>query len=64
MKKLDVKEYCALADLKECKRGVYYFLVAEREMFPGLGLFTISDLYNDTNGIVRVYVYRDMLINR
>lgn len=55
-KKLGINEDCTLADLKECKRAVYHFLVAIRDIIPPSKLFTISDLYNNsTNGIVKVY---------
>jgi len=54
-KPLDVNYDCTLADLKECKKAVYHFLVAIRGIVPESKLFTISDLYNNnTNGIVKV----------
>ena len=54
-KALDVNYDCTLADLKECKKAVYHFLVAIRGIVPESKMFTISDLYNNnTNGIVKV----------
>jgi cell division control protein 24 len=54
-KPLDVNYDCTLADLKECKKAVYHFLVAIRGIVAESKLFTISDLYNNnTNGIVKV----------
>jgi cell division control protein 24 len=56
LKRLDINEDCTLADLKECKKAVYHFLVAIKDLVPASKLFTISDLYNNnTNGIVKVY---------
>jgi len=55
-KLLEINEDCTLADLKECKKAVYHFLVAIKEILPASKMFTISDLYNNnTNGIVKVY---------
>jgi cell division control protein 24 len=57
-KKLEINEDCTLADLKECKKAVYHFLVAVKDILPASKLFSISDLYNNnTNGIVKVYSY-------
>jgi cell division control protein 24 len=54
-KPLEINEDCTLADLKECKKAVYHFLVAVKEILPASKMFTISDLYNNnTNGIVKV----------
>src|SRR5579859_1834569 len=54
-KELEVNRDCTLADLKECKKAVYHFLVAIKDIVPSSKLFTISDLYNNnTNGIVKV----------
>jgi CDC24 Calponin len=54
-KKLAINEDCTLADLKDCKKAVYYFLVAIKDIVHPSKLFTISDLYNNnTNGIVKV----------
>jgi len=54
-KPLEINEDCTLADLKECKKAVYHFLVAIKELIPPEKMFTISDLYNNnTNGIVKV----------
>jgi cell division control protein 24 len=54
-KLLDINEDCTLADLKECKKAVYHFLVAIKDILPASKMFTISDLYNNnTNGIVKV----------
>ena len=54
-KRLEINEDCTLADLKECKRAVYHFLVAIKNIIPESKLFSISDLYNNnTNGIVKV----------
>ena len=54
-KLLDINEDCTLADLKECKKAVYHFLVAVKDILPAQKMFTISDLYNNnTNGIVKV----------
>lgn len=55
-KRLEINEDCTLADLKECKKAVYHFLVAIKELVHPSKLFTISDLYNNnTNGIVKVF---------
>jgi CDC24 Calponin len=55
-KRLEINEDCTLADLKECKKAVYHFLVAIKDLVPPEKLFTISDLYNNnTNGIVKVF---------
>jgi CDC24 Calponin len=55
-KKLEINRDCTLADLKECKKAVYHFLVAIKDIVPSSKLFTISDLYNNnTNGIVKVH---------
>lgn len=55
LKQLEINEHCTLADLKECKKAVYHFLVAIKDIIPPAKLFTISDLYNNnTNGIVKV----------
>jgi len=55
VKKLEINKDCTLADLKECKKAVYHFLVAIKDIIPSSKLFTISDLYNNnTNGIVKV----------
>src|SRR5271170_1602759 len=57
-KKLEINEDCTLADLKECKKAVYHFLVAVKDILPASKLFSISDLYNNnTNGIVKVCSY-------
>ena len=54
-KPLEINYDCTLADLKECKKAVYHFLVAIRSIVPESKMFTISDLYNNnTNGIVKV----------
>jgi hypothetical protein len=54
-KRLEINQDCTLADLKECKKAVYHFLVAIKDIVPSSKLFTISDLYNNnTNGIVKV----------
>ena len=55
VKRLEINEDCTLADLKECKKAVYHFLVAIKDIVHPSKLFTISDLYNNnTNGIVKV----------
>jgi cell division control protein 24 len=55
-RKLEINEDCTLADLKECKKAVYHFLVAIKDIVPPAKLFSISDLYNNnTNGIVKVF---------
>ena len=52
---LEINTECTLADLKECKKAVYYFLVAIKGIVPPEKMFGISDLYNNnTNGIVKV----------
>ena len=52
---LGINTECTLADLKECKKAVYYFLVAIGKIVPPDKMFGISDLYNNnTNGIVKV----------
>jgi CDC24 Calponin len=52
---LEINEHCTLADLKECKKAVYHFIVSIKDIIPPAKLFTISDLYNNnTNGIVKV----------
>jgi len=62
-KRLDINEDCTLADLKECKKAVYHFLVAIKEILPADKLFSISDLYNNnTNGIVKVISFSDMVL--
>lgn len=54
-KSLEINDGCTLSDLRECKRQVYFFLVAIKEIIPSRELFSISDLFNDnTNGIVKV----------
>ena len=63
VKRLDINNDCTLADLKECKRAVYHFLVAIKDIVHPSKLFTISDLYNNnTNGIVKVRYPRKDLI--
>jgi len=58
-KLLEINEDCTLADLKECKKAVYHFLVAIKDILPASKMFTISDLYNNnTNGIVKVILPR------
>jgi len=55
-KLLEINEDCTLADLKDCKKAVYHFLVAIKDILPPSKMFAISDLYNNnTNGIVKVY---------
>jgi cell division control protein 24 len=62
-KRLEINKDCTLADLKECKKAVYHFLVAIREILPPSKLFQISDLYNNnTNGIVKVIFLLTMLM--
>lgn len=63
-KLLDINEDCTLADLKECKKAVYHFLVAIKDILPASKMFTISDLYNNnTNGIVKVVPLFLALVN-
>ena len=63
VKRLEINEDCTLADLKECKKAVYHFLVAIKDIIHPSKLFTISDLYNNnTNGIVKVcYLRKDLI---